>query len=836
VLIALLLAAASVPGSNAHAQQQERQAAHAPFSPAQPAADESADSKSPPAVEATDPSAREGEQENSLGRSFLRHLAEDQRAMWTSPMGLRAADADWLLPLALATGGTIATDREYSKHLSNSPSRLRYSNDLSNYGIGALAGAGAGFYFLGRMTHDEHKSETGLLAGEAAMDSFAATYALKYVFGRARPLPSGYRGNFFAGGDSFPSEHAAAAWSIASVVAHEYPGPLTQVLAYGLASAVSASRVTAKQHFSSDVLIGSAIGWFVGMRVYRAHHHPETGGGDWTTYAESRDENPNRASGYTGTKYVELDSWIYPALERLAASGYVHSGFLGMRPWTRVECAQMVEQAAEKFAAVDADPAGLAAVYRTLTHEFEADLPALGGGGEEAVRIESLYTRSMGIAGPPLHDGYHFGQTIINDHGRPFAEGYNTSDGFSAVGTEGRFTVYVRGEFQHAPALPTYSPVIRNTIAKVDANPLQPGTFPEASQFRLLDTYIAAKVGDWNLSFGKQSLWWGPTYGGELLFSDNAEPIYMLRATTIAPIRLPWIFRYFGPVKLDAFMGKLSGHQFPPRPLIHGEKISFMPLPGLELGFSRTTVFAGAGSPLTTRRLLRTYFSVGDKRAQDNQDNPGDRRGGFDISYRIPIPRYPIVFYGDSLVDDDPSPLAAPRRAAMNPGIYIPRIPALPKFDFRVEGVYTDVPTNRSKGGRFIYFDTGYHDSYTNKKYLLGSWIGREGQGVQAWMTYWMNARNSLQFGYRHSKVDGDFIPGGGTLNDGSVRANIWRHDEWNVSSLLQYEQWKFPLLASTAQTNWTASIEIGFWPLSWSKSLHREPSAQLRNPSPEAR
>ncbi len=59
-------------------------------------------------------------------------------------------------------------------------------------------------------------------------------------------------------------------WAIASVIAHEYPGPVTQVLSYGLAGAVSVARVEAHQHFMSDAVIGSALGWYLGRQVYRA--------------------------------------------------------------------------------------------------------------------------------------------------------------------------------------------------------------------------------------------------------------------------------------------------------------------------------------------------------------------------------------------------------------------------------------------------------------------------------------------------------------------------------------------------------------------------------------
>ncbi len=228
-------------------------------------------------------------------------------------------------------------------------------------------------YVWGHVTHDEHKRETGFLAGEAAVDSLAATYALKYAFGRERPLNNNYQGGFWQGGDSFPSEHSAAAWAMAGVIAHEYPGPLTSVLAYGLAAGISGSRLTGKQHFPSDVLIGSAMGWFIGQEVYRHHHDPELGGGTWPTYAEWRDTAAD-TFGIGGSPYVELDSWIYPAIERLAAMGYIHSEFLGMRPWTRNECAELVDEAGDAMRDSDNVPAQADQLFTELQKEFHGDL------------------------------------------------------------------------------------------------------------------------------------------------------------------------------------------------------------------------------------------------------------------------------------------------------------------------------------------------------------------------------------------------------------------------------------------------------------------------------
>jgi hypothetical protein len=760
--------------------------------------------------------------DNTLGPHLLKDFVGDQKRIWTSFTHVRLVDADWLVPLGTAAGLLFATDTEVSKHLSNSSNRINYSNDVANYGVASLAALAGGMYLWGHFTHDDRRRETGLLAGEAALNSLAVTYALKYSLGRERPLQGSppYQGNFWDGGVSFPSEHAAAAWSIASVVAHEYPGPLTTILSYGLASAISVSRITGKQHFPSDVLVGSAIGWFVGEEVYRHHHDPSVGGGEWQTYAETQDESRDRSSTSVGSPYVELDSWIYPAIERLAALGYIRSAFLGARPWTRLECAHLVDEAGDKIQADASASKEADQLYIALSSEFQAELERPGGAGERSIRVESLYSTVTQISGPPLNDSYHFGQTIVDNYGRPYEEGFNTYDGFSGYGTEGIFTLYVRGEYQHAPSAPAYPLAVRQAIAKMDDNPIQPATpTATANQFRLLDTYVAANYSGWNFSFGKQSLWWGPGDGQSLMFSDNAEPIYMFRMSPIGTFNIPLLSRVLGPFKTDFFIGKLSGNEFPPRPLIHGEKISFKPTENLEVGFSRTAEFGGVGRPLTPAAFFNSYFSYTSSGNYGTNDNPGKRTGGFDFSYRIPFVRNWLTLYTDSISTDDPSPIDAPRRAAVGTGLYMPQLPRLPKLSLRMEATYTDPATSRSNGGKFVYWDVFYyHNEYVNKNNLIGSWVGREGKGYQAWATYSFRPRTSLQFGFRHVKVDPDFIPAGETVNDGSAKFEVTVHRDLSVSAFVQYEKWLAPLLAPAAQTNWTSSFQVTFWPQSWKK------------------
>ena len=753
-------------------------------------------------------------------QSLPRNLFLDQKRIWSTPFHMTRAEWEWTVPLVFAGLGIVAKDTSIEKHVPTSPATVSHAVTASNAGLAAFVGAGGGLFLLGHLAHNDEQRETGLLSGEAAIDAFLDTEVFKYAAGRDRPFVGDGQGRFFEGGGSFPSQHAAVSWAIASVIAHEYPGPLTQLLAYGLAGGVSAARFAGQKHFASDVVIGSALGWYTGRQVFRSHSHYSNAEiakyGTFSKAVEGEEADTERKPRNMGSPYVPLDNWVYPAVDKLAHLGYIRNAFLASRPWTRIEIANLVNDAKANLKTEENAPEGIAALELQLEREFAYELGLLDGKSNDTAKVESMYTRVVSIGGQPLNDSYHFGQTIINNFGRPYEKGFNTYDGFSGYGAAGPFTLFVRGEYQHSPSAPGYSPAVRQVIATVDLNPLQPYVpFATVDRFTLLDTYAAANADGWNLSFGKQSLWWGPGVGGALIFSDNAEPILMFRANRTI-VELPWIFRWLGQVKVDLFFGKLSGNHFPPRPLLHGEKASFKLTQNLELGFSRTVELGGVGRPLTAAAIFNSYVSYESSVTYPANDNPGKRTGGFNFSYRVPFLRDWLTLYADSITSDDPSPLDAPRRAAISPGLYAPRLPRLPKLDLRVEAVYTDTTTSRSTGGKFFYFEGYYHDLYLNKNNLIGSWIGREGVGYQAWSTYSFAPKNTLQFGFRHAQVDGDFIPGGVTLNDGSVKLSWWMRHDLSASAFVQYERWRAPLLAPTPQTNWTSTVELTFWPQSW--------------------
>src|SRR5205807_1001112 len=220
--------------------------------------------------------------------------------------------------------------------------------------------------------------------------------------------------------------------------------------------AISLARVTGRKHFASDVFIGSSLGWYLGREVYRAHHNPELGGEGWGELVENKPESPRNPENM-GSPYVPLDSWIYPALERLAALGYVKSGYLGMRPWTRLECARLLEEAEQRIGDEDEKSGEGARIYRELSKEFSEESSRLNGAANLGANLDSVYARTTNISGSPLRDGYHFGQTIVNDYGRPYGKGFNSVDGITAHAEAGPLSISVQGEYQHAPAVASYT-------------------------------------------------------------------------------------------------------------------------------------------------------------------------------------------------------------------------------------------------------------------------------------------------------------------------------------------------------------------------------------------
>jgi len=495
-----------------------------------------------------------------------------------------------------------------------------------------------------------------------------------------------------------------------------------------------------------------------------------------------------------------------------------------MRPWTRMECARMIDKAKEALRVLHPLSEDAEDLLSRLEEEFVFEMGLRDGDRNFNASLESAYTRSLSISGPALTNSYHFGQTVSYDFGRPFERGTNGQAGGAFRAEAGPFALYVRAEYQHAPSAPAPSLAVRNVIALKDDVPVPPAAGVDGTnRLRVLDAYIVMnlspmKLDKWQLSVGRQSRSWGPGLGGAFLLSDNAEPFDMVEVVNPEPVRLPLFLKILGPVRIDQFLGRLAGRTDHANPWVYGQKISFKPLPCLEIGYGRMTTIGGrGGQPFTLGNFVLSMFGQVSHSAS-YPGVPGDNDNEMDWTFYVPKVRNYIVLYGEVYAEDDFIAWLNLKASPFRPGIYITRIPGIPKLDLHIEAANTQTPGWHSgsggNGGQYIYYNSGYKEADTNNGFLMGNTVGRNGQTIQGWLTYWASPRNTLQLMYKNNFVDPAFIPGGGAWQDYSLRNEFHRRSGWYVKSQLQYEHIShYPLLFNGRQQNVAAVVELGFMP-----------------------
>ena len=472
---------------------------------------------------------------------------------------------------------------------------------------------------------------------------------------------------------------------------------------------------------------------------------------------------------YKGSAYIPVDSWVYPALLKLYSMGYLDTMYLNMRPYTRRSTLHMLQASEDAILSSDDSEAQdlLAGLLDELSNEGITDKTDRG----TIYGVESVYTRMMGITGQTLRDSFHLGQTLVNDYGRPYNPGFNNSTGFSTLNERGPFSLYVRGEYQHAPDGAGYSQALSAQLSTRDQIPfsgynlhqatIPTGPIPAQNPFRLMEATLSVHLLGHEISAGKSDAWLGPGMGGSMAWSNNAENIYSFRINRVEPLHIKYLSKLLGPVRYDFFYGSLKGHSYSNDPYVHSEMFSFQPTVNFQFGFQRTVVFGGEGhEPVTLHTFLKGFFDTNDTNETEkfSRDDPGARFSSFTFSYRLPLARKYLTLYADSETHDDLTPVSAPRRAGYRPGLFLSQFPGIPKLDLRVEGVSTDCSTLVCQSGNNEYTETIQKQAYTNKGLIMGDWIGREAKGGQAWLTYHLSPREQIGLEYLNKKTPKDFI------------------------------------------------------------------------------
>jgi membrane-associated phospholipid phosphatase len=203
-------------------------------------------------------------------RRPLRRFGRDQEDIYSAPF--HRSNLKWDALFLGGTGIMIATDSNASRALPGNT--VNVSRNISNVGLYGTSAAAGVLWLSGMATHNEHARETGALSAEAFANALPFYVGVQLISGRQRPNEGNGNGLFGrnnALSSSFPSGHALFTWSMASVIAHEYPRPWVKWLVYGTATAASVTRFSGREHFPSDMVVGSVIGYLIGRHIFQAH-------------------------------------------------------------------------------------------------------------------------------------------------------------------------------------------------------------------------------------------------------------------------------------------------------------------------------------------------------------------------------------------------------------------------------------------------------------------------------------------------------------------------------------------------------------------------------------
>lgn len=426
---------------------------------------------------------------------------------------------------------------------------------------------------------------------------------------------------------------------------------------------------------------------------------------------------------------IPLDSWVYPALDKLSGLGLVDSALLGSRPYTRLEAARQVDEALSASERISALPVALELLHQ-LQSELSESLAELHGevgssGYLKPVRqlnFNYIYRNGADsrIAGNGV-EAQQFALTYNND-------GISYADGSSAQ-------LRLLGDARIGG------------LIQFNWEPLLLSSSDDSFDLQWRHVRAAIGLGAFELSIGRQSLWWGQGHHGSLVLTNNAKPFDMIRITNPSPILLPWVLKYLGPFHLDIFWSKMEKNRAVPEPYFAGMRVNFKPLPWAEIGASRGVMFGGEGRPDVGWQDFLTI--LGGKNLVGGEDT-SNSVAAIDARLRLPFLAGTEI-YGEYGGEDEAGHFLA--ASAWLAGIYLPKVEPSGRLSLRLE--YADLKKIDNLAPPW-YRHGIYHSGYTYEGRILGHHVGGAADDlfVEAELLLRSNIRLSLNLDLESRGVD----------------------------------------------------------------------------------
>ena len=213
-------------------------------------------------------------------------MARDALTLGMAPTRLARGDGWKIVGASALLAGLVAeVDRETSVYLSDDVgfgNGAPYTSPLAGPGrlydrIGpdrVLLGTAGVLAATGVVAQNRKLTRTSVRIGEALVYTNLLTDLFKGFISRSRPNPGvdahqADIGRFSMTHSklSMPSGHTARAFALASVLSHSFDRWYVQIPSFALATSVGLQRIESGNHWLSDVVVGGALGYFVGKVV-----------------------------------------------------------------------------------------------------------------------------------------------------------------------------------------------------------------------------------------------------------------------------------------------------------------------------------------------------------------------------------------------------------------------------------------------------------------------------------------------------------------------------------------------------------------------------------------
>jgi hypothetical protein len=422
---------------------------------------------------------------------------------------------------------------------------------------------------------------------------------------------------------------------------------------------------------------------------------------------------------------IPLDSWVYPALDKLAGLDLIDSALQGDRPFTRAEAARQTAEAMACDTSRVLPPVARELVAR-LKKEFRQEIREQRHGDGQArsyfkpireMRLDYLYRDGADSVFPGTNA--HQYSLAYNREGLDYGNNHNLE--ISLAG-EARWSRWL---------LVDWRPLLR---AQSDGN----------TGIRLRQGTVTLGLGPVELSVGRQSLWWGQGRHGSLVLTNNADPLDMVRLTNPSPVLLPWFFKYLGAFRFDLFAARLDNDREVTHPYFGGLRIAFKPASWLELGMCRTVMFGGGGRSLDFDDFLTI---IGGENLSGSEDT-SNSLAAIDMRLKLPF-LWNAELYGEMGGEDEADfggfiPFIS--KKAYLAGLYLPQIEPSGRLSLRLEYLDTSEVMN------IWYRHSLYRSGYTYQHKIMGHHAGGNAKDYYAELSAYFPLGLRVAFSFDHEK------------------------------------------------------------------------------------